>query len=142
MTSHALLAELQRRGVRLAVAGDKLRYAPRSAVEPDLLPALREHKPRLLRMLAERSKAARIGENEPARCETEQGGAGPRLQVHHELSLVERVESGYVNPGWQAHAWADRLRQLAGRCEQQRPELAAQYRTWATNVENNGREFA
>jgi hypothetical protein len=55
--------------------------------------------------------------------------------VLHELSLAERVESGYVNPGWTPTAWAARLRQLADRCEALRPELAATYRRWAANVE-------
>ena len=63
-------------------------------------------------------------------------------EVPHELSLAERVESGYVNPGWTAQAWADRLCQLAERCEVLRPELAAQYRRWAANVRKNERELA
>ena len=52
----------------------------------------------------------------------------------HELSLAERVESGYVNPGWTPKAWANRLCQLADRCAALRPELGATYRTWAKNV--------
>jgi hypothetical protein len=58
------------------------------------------------------------------------------------LSLAERVETGYVNPGWTGRTWADRLRQLADRCEALRPDLAAQYRTWAANVQKNGRGIA
>ena len=48
-----LLAELRRRGVRLSVHGDKLRYvAPKGALTPDLLEAMRRHKPDLLRLLS------------------------------------------------------------------------------------------
>jgi hypothetical protein len=60
----------------------------------------------------------------------------------HELPLAERVESGCVNPGWTAQAWADRLCQLADRCETLHPELAAQYRTWAANVAKNEKALA
>jgi DNA adenine methylase len=53
-TSVELLAGLRSRGVELTICGDKLRYnAPRTLVTPDLLDLLREHKPELLRLLAE-----------------------------------------------------------------------------------------
>ncbi len=58
-----------------------------------------------------------------------------RRSAPRELSLAERVERGYVNPGWSPWAWAARLRQLAERCAALRPELAAAYRRWAANVE-------
>jgi len=119
VTARDLLAELQARGVELVAAGDKLRYRPRSAVEPGLIRVMREHKAEIMALLtgapAPRSTAA---EPEPP----------------HELSLAERVAMGYVNPGWTAESWRDRLHQLADRCETLRPELAAQYRAWARNA--------
>ena len=53
MTAAELLAELRRRGVKLTVNGDRLRYeAPRGALTPELLEAMRQHKPELLRLLS------------------------------------------------------------------------------------------
>lgn len=46
-----LLAELSRRGVAIAVAGDRLRFRPQDAVTPDLRAALVEHKADLIRLL-------------------------------------------------------------------------------------------
>lgn len=52
MTLAELLRELTRRGVKLTVNGDHLRYeAPRGAVTPDLLEAMRQHKPALEALL-------------------------------------------------------------------------------------------
>ena len=52
MTPAELLTELGRRGVVLTADGDSLNIdAPRGAVTPELLAALREHKPRLIRFL-------------------------------------------------------------------------------------------
>lgn len=47
-----LLAELNRRGVAIAVAGDRLRFRPQNAVTPDLRAALVEHKADLIRLLS------------------------------------------------------------------------------------------
>ncbi len=49
-------------------------------------------------------------------------------------TLQQKAETGYVESGWSAATWADRLRYLAGRCEQQHPDLAADYRRWADNI--------
>ena len=46
-----LLAELSRRGVEIAVNGDRLRFRPQDAVTPDLRAALIEHKADLIRLL-------------------------------------------------------------------------------------------
>jgi len=51
MTAAALLANLSARGVRIRVAGDCLRLAPREALTPELLMEVREHKPQLLALL-------------------------------------------------------------------------------------------
>ena len=51
-----LLAELTRRGVEVAVDGDRLRFRPQSAVTPDLRAALIEHKPGLIRLLADEDR--------------------------------------------------------------------------------------
>jgi hypothetical protein len=46
-----VLAELTRRGVEVAVAGDRLRFRPQDAVTPELRAALIEHKADLIRLL-------------------------------------------------------------------------------------------
>src|SRR5947207_2833327 len=46
-----ILAELTRRGVEMAVEGDRLRFRPHSAVTSDLRAALVEHKADLIRLL-------------------------------------------------------------------------------------------
>ena len=59
MTVRDLLAELDRRGVKLAAAGERLRYRPRDAVSPELRAAIIEHKPELLARVAEEEAEAR-----------------------------------------------------------------------------------
>lgn len=152
MTLRDVLAEVRRRGIRLAAVGDKLRCRPRSAVqaEPDLTPHLKEHKPALLSLLApERPPAVAAPPEAPPEAPAAPPVSAPdpsgtpgrplmkeaRATVPHELSLNERVASGYINPGWSPADWAARLRQLANRCEAVRPELAATYRRWAANIE-------
>ncbi len=44
MTATEIFEELERRGVELVVAGDRLRFRPREAVSPELLAALARHK--------------------------------------------------------------------------------------------------
>jgi hypothetical protein len=51
MGAPEVLAELTRRGVEVAVVGDRLRYRPPAAVTPDLRAALVEHKADLIRLL-------------------------------------------------------------------------------------------
>jgi len=52
MSVEALLSELDRRGIEVVAAGDRIRYRPASRVGPDLLAWLRASKPELLRALA------------------------------------------------------------------------------------------
>ncbi|MGD8451996.1 MAG: hypothetical protein PVJ57_09280 [Phycisphaerae bacterium] len=109
MSATLILAELQERHIELRVHGDRLRYRPRCAMTPDLAEQVKAHKAELLRLLRQ-------------------------TDTPHELSLAERVETGYVNPGWQPAAWAERLRQLADACEKMHPDTATRYRAWAANV--------
>jgi len=52
MTTKELLSKLEKAGVKLAVAGSKLRYdAPAGVLTPELKEALREHKPELVALL-------------------------------------------------------------------------------------------
>jgi hypothetical protein len=53
-----VLAELNRRGVEIAVDGDRLRYRPQDAVTPELRAALAEHKVALLTLLADDTDVA------------------------------------------------------------------------------------
>lgn len=52
MGAPEVLAELTRRGVEVAVVGDRIRFRPQSAVTPDLRAALAEHKADLIRILS------------------------------------------------------------------------------------------
>ncbi len=53
MTPIGLLAELRRRGVELAVHGDKLRYtAPKGALTDELREGMRQHKQALIELLS------------------------------------------------------------------------------------------
>ena len=47
-----VLAELKRRGVEVAVEGDRLRFRPQAAVTTDLRAALVQHKAELLTLIA------------------------------------------------------------------------------------------
>lgn len=59
MTLAALVASASRRGVRLAVSGDRLRIeAPPGAITPGLREALAIHKPDLIRWLIQEHNAA------------------------------------------------------------------------------------
>ena len=51
MTAAAVLYDLAAAGVTIAAQGDRLRFWPRSAVGPDLLTRLRDHKAELLQMI-------------------------------------------------------------------------------------------
>ena len=62
MSAAALMNDLARLGICIEVRGERLRYAPRSAVTPDLAQRMKAHKPELLVIL--RSEADRTG-NQP-----------------------------------------------------------------------------
>ncbi len=51
MTAGGIVAELNRRGVRLEVHGDRLRYFPRSAVGPELAERLKSRKAEIMAFL-------------------------------------------------------------------------------------------
>ena len=138
MSPAELLGELTRQGIELRADGNRLRYRPRAAVSPELAETLRTHKGELLTLL--RGDGQRRA---PAAASPPGGGTGPPEplagntppDVPHELSFLERIETGYVNPGWSARGWRDRLLQMAGRCEAVNPGLAASYREWASNID-------
>jgi hypothetical protein len=48
-----LMADLNRRGIRLKARGDRLRYSPKSAVPPDMMERLKAHKGELLAALGD-----------------------------------------------------------------------------------------
>ncbi|MEW6212388.1 MAG: hypothetical protein AB1631_28945 [Acidobacteriota bacterium] len=56
MTATELLTNLQQKGIRLEARGDRLRYAPASAVTPELREVLAAHKAQLLALLKEETK--------------------------------------------------------------------------------------
>jgi hypothetical protein len=56
MTAADLLADLHRRSVTLAAAGDRLRWSPREALSGEEREALARHKPEVLAILAARAE--------------------------------------------------------------------------------------
>ena len=61
MTATEILSELERRGVCLEVAGDKLRFRPKDAVPAEMVEALRERKPEILAVLQSKRPATGYG---------------------------------------------------------------------------------
>ena len=51
MNALELMADLDRRGIRLEADGDRLRFSPRSAMTPDLVERMKTHKNELLALL-------------------------------------------------------------------------------------------
>jgi len=81
MTATEILTELERRGVHLEVAGDKLRWRPKEAVTPDLVEALKQSKAEIISTLTG-SKTTGLGQCPgPERC----GGCyqvSPGIHLH------------------------------------------------------------
>ena len=73
MTAPELLAELDRRGVRVRVVGDNLRLAPVEALDDGLLAEARRLKPELLELVCRGQKSA------PAACGWCGAGLAPYL---------------------------------------------------------------
>ena len=83
-----LLAELTRRGVEVAVDGDRLRFRPQDAVTPDLRAALIEHKTDLIRLLGRDDEVAwRI---EAMRPQVPRTGTIPLLLARPEAKTAPR----------------------------------------------------
>ena len=84
-----VLAELTRRGVEVAVEGDRLRFRPQGAVTPDLRAALIEHKADVIRLLAppDAEVAWRI---EAMRPQVPRSGAIPILLARPEARTAPR----------------------------------------------------
>ena len=61
MTATEILGELERRGVSLEMAGDKLRFRPKEALTPDLIEALRQRKDEILAALQAKQPATGLG---------------------------------------------------------------------------------
>ncbi len=59
MNAEAIAQRARELGVTLTVAGDRIRYAPKSATPPDFVDALREHKAEVLQVLRDREKHCR-----------------------------------------------------------------------------------
>lgn len=94
MTSQELLAELEQRGVKLTLAGDKLRYdAPVGALTLELKDALRQHKPALLALLREREAIPRVINNVFCFTCFKTAGKAAKYQAH-------KVAVRQDQPGW------------------------------------------
>ena len=81
MNATEILSELERRGVHLEVAGDKLRWRPKEAVTPELVEVLKQWKPEIIAALTS-SKMTGLGKCPgPERC----GGCyevSPGIHLH------------------------------------------------------------
>jgi hypothetical protein len=111
MDALSLLAEAHAAGLTIQVVGDKLVvHGPRTAAP--LVERLREHKLAIMAVLV----TAPVGD--PGFCY-----AGDSMAF------------GDICEGWGAAPWAERLRQMAARCDQYRPDIAAHYRLWAADIE-------
>lgn len=64
MTAVSILAELKQRGARVERHGNRLRISPARVVTPELLNAVRRHKPELLPLVPEASHNAATGSPE------------------------------------------------------------------------------
>lgn len=62
MSAAEIVTDLARRGIRLEASGERLRYAPRSALTPDLLDRLKAHKAELLASIERFEERAAIME--------------------------------------------------------------------------------
>lgn len=88
MTAHELLAELQAKGIKLWVEGDKLCYrAPRGAVNEEIRSRLAELKSDLIALVDERGGKASI----PA---SPRGGDMPLSRSEEGLWLLDRIHPG------------------------------------------------
>lgn len=119
MSARELLEQLRAAGASVEAVAGKLRItSPPGTVTPELRQRLLEEKERLLALLVAKPTNAIRDDPTPT-----------------EPSYCDRIRAGYVNPGWSAEAWRDRLLQLAERCEAIRPDLATDYRRWAANIQ-------
>lgn len=88
MGASEVLAELTRRGIEIAVDGDRLRFRPQHAVTPDLRAALIEHKADLIRLLGPDDEVAwRIDAMRP---QVPRTGAIPVLIARPEAKTAPR----------------------------------------------------
>jgi hypothetical protein len=98
MTAADLLSELEARQVELAVAGDRLRFRPATAVPEDLREELRAHKAELLELLKTRSvprleEALPGGVTEPRQSALIAEVVAMTLDEFAQAGLVVEVES-------------------------------------------------
>ncbi len=96
MTATEVLSDLERRGVRLEVTGDKLRWRPREAGGSEMLETLRERKEEILSVLQSRQRRTGYG-----LC------PGPKFCV----GCYEIGEGHRIHPPKATEAWAQWLEQ-------------------------------
>jgi hypothetical protein len=82
MTAEAILRRALELGIRLEVAGDRIRYAPKSIAPEDFVASLREHKPEILRYLS--------GNRQRSDLEGEPGLLAWAAQLAEENTVLDR----------------------------------------------------
>lgn len=91
MTAEEVLEKLRVLDVSLEVAGDKLRLSPPEAISPDLLEAIRAHKPELLALLSRETSKTDLSElSEPSRWArlADSGLHHNDVQAHNEVVFL------------------------------------------------------
>jgi hypothetical protein len=88
VTAGALMADLRRRGVGLAVVGERVRYWPAAAVTPADVELLRQHKREVLARLHLRDAIRRVAARYPA--------ASGLARTPEAATALERLDAALV----------------------------------------------
>ncbi len=129
MTARELMRTLANRGVRLCIAGDKLRaHAPIGVLTPELRGLLTARKPEILDVLRHDEHVQRcMDEHDCATwCVAVWPSAEKLATLPGPVAALARERTG-----WSASAWSGRLLTLAIRCQGLHPGRAAELRAAA-----------
>ena len=151
-----ILTDLTHLGIEMQADGDRLRFRPLSAMTPDLMERVRDHKAELLTILSEPSYADQEIERFLSICRPHEGGWHDPSAVTPELAAYQSTTRGMsfeqvidlelasrqaprhiegVPAGWAADRWAARLRNLASSCAACHPSRATELRSRADAID-------
>ena len=85
----AMLERLEKMGIQITIAGDKLQFRPGSAVPPELIPEIKEHKQELLKIL--KLKGYHLKYSEPEATDSELAEIKARVDVEGYVLLWSTV---------------------------------------------------
>ena len=98
MTATEILSELDRRGVELQAAGERLRFRPKDAVPPKLLEAMKQQRAKILEVLQSGQPVTGYG-----RCPGPEKCAGC-----YSIGVVD-VRERFLHPPKVSQSWLDWL---------------------------------